>query len=158
MISRKAKYAFKALFVLAEGAGRDALSIEAVAGEAGIPRRFLEHILLDLKRGGLVLSRRGRSGGYSLARPPEAITLGAVLRTIDGPIAPLSCISRTAYRRCRDCSEESTCSVRRAFAQAYAATLKAMDETTLADGLAENRRKPSFPAASAATLEPISAL
>lgn len=157
MISQKAKYAFKALFVLAEAGPGRGLQIEAIADAAKVPRRFLEHILLDLKRGGLVVSRRGRSGGYALARETRDVTLGAVLRIIDGPIAPLSCISRTAYRRCRDCADEGACAVRRAFAQAYAATLTAMDGTTLADGLGRNPEE-AIPSAAVATLEPISAV
>jgi Rrf2 family protein len=133
MISQKAKYAFKALVYLAEQPGEESVQIESIAEAAGIPRKFLEHILLDLKRKGLVASRRGRAGGYVLIKRPADITIGAILRAIDGPIAPLPCISRTAYRRCSDCSDEKTCVVRRLFADTYAATLLLMDATTLAD-------------------------
>lgn len=132
MITQKAKYAFKALLYLATQPAGASLSIEAVARGADVPRRFLEHILLDLKKSGLVASRRGRVGGYSLVKPAEEMTIGAVLRAIDGPIAPLPCISRTAYRRCADCKDEKTCNVRRLFADTYSATLLLMDGTTLA--------------------------
>lgn len=132
MITQKAKYAFKALLYLATQPAGASLSIEAVARGADVPRRFLEHILLDLKKSGLVASRRGRVGGYSLVKPAEEMTIGAVLRAIDGPIAPLPCISRTAYRRCVDCKDEKTCNVRRLFADTYSATLLLMDGTTLA--------------------------
>jgi Rrf2 family protein len=132
MISQKAKYAFKALVHLAERPN-DSVQIETIAAEAGIPRKFLEHILLDLKRKGLVASRRGRAGGYALIKRPKDITIGAILRAIDGPIAPLPCISQTAYRRCEDCADEKTCVVRRLFADTYAATLLLMEGTTLAD-------------------------
>lgn len=136
MISQKAKYAFKALFHLAEQQPGAPVQIEDIATAAGVPRKFLEHILLDLKRKGIVASRRGRAGGYTLLKAPGEMTIGGILRAIDGPIAPLPCISRTAYRRCSDCSDEKTCVVRRLFADTYAATLLLMDGTTLADALA----------------------
>ncbi len=136
MISQKAKYAFKALFRLAEQHNGISLQIEEIASDAGVPRKFLEHILLDLKRKGIVESRRGRAGGYVLVTRPDELTIGAVLRAVDGPIAPLPCISRTAYRRCEDCRDEKTCVVRRLFADTYTATLLLMDGTTLADALA----------------------
>jgi Rrf2 family protein len=136
MISQKAKYAFKALFRLAEQPNRGSMQIEDIAATAGVPRRFLEHILLDLKKKGIVESRRGRTGGYVLVKDPSELTIGRVLRAVDGPIAPLPCISRTAYRRCEDCKDEKTCIVRRLFADTYAATLLLMDGTTLADALA----------------------
>lgn len=136
MISQKAKYAFKALFELAERGKGASLQIEDIAVGAGVPRKFLEHILLDLKKKGIVASRRGRAGGYALVTDPAELTIGAVLRAVDGPIAPLPCISRTAYRRCDDCRDERTCVVRRLFADTYTATLLLMDGTTLADALA----------------------
>jgi Rrf2 family protein len=136
MISQKAKYAFKALFHLAEQPWGTSLQIEEIARGAGVPRRFLEHILLDLKRKGLVASRRGRAGGYVLVTNPAETSIGDVLRAIDGPIAPLPCISRTAYRRCDDCADERTCTVRKLFADTYTATLLLMDGTTLAEALA----------------------
>lgn len=135
MISQKAKYAFKALFRLAEVPYGQALSIEEIARGDAIPQKFLEHILLDLKRKGLVASRRGRTGGYMLIKEPGEMTIGSVLRAIDGPIAPLPCISRTAYRRCPDCQDEKTCAVRRLFADSYSAMLLLWDGTTLAEVL-----------------------
>jgi len=132
MISQKAKYAFKALFYLAGQPAGVSVQIEEIAASEGIPRKFLEHILLDLKKKGIVSSRRGRAGGYYLVQTPAEMTIGAILRAIDGPIAPLPCISRTAYRRCEDCRDEGTCNVRRLFANAYTATLAVMDGTTLA--------------------------
>jgi Rrf2 family protein len=137
MISQKAKYAFKALAHLAAGTPGSSVQIEEIADKAAIPRKFLEHILLDLKRKGIVASRRGRAGGYVLIKRPDEITIGNILRAIDGPIAPLPCISRTAYRRCPDCRDEQTCVVRRLFADTYAATLLLVDGTTLAEALRE---------------------
>jgi Rrf2 family protein len=135
MISQRAKYAFKALAVLAERGRGESAQIESIAAAASVPRKFLEHILLDLKRKGIVASRRGRSGGYVLAQRPGDITIGNILRAVDGPIAPLPCISRTAYRRCADCKDEKSCVVRRLFADTYAATLLLMEGTTLAEAL-----------------------
>ena len=137
MITQKAKYGFKALLFLAAQPPGTSLPIEAVARGADVPRKFLEHILLDLKKSGLVVSRRGRIGGYSLAKSPDEMTIGGVLRAIDGPIAPLPCISRTAYRRCVDCKDEKTCNVRRLFADTYSATLALMEGTTLSAALRE---------------------
>lgn len=136
MITQKAKYAFKALFHLAEQPEGTSVQIEEIARAADVPRKFLEHILLELKKKGIVASRRGRSGGYVLIKKPGEMTIGNVLRAVDGPIAPLPCISRTAYRRCTDCKDEKTCVVRRLFADTYSATLLLMDGTTLADALA----------------------
>jgi Rrf2 family protein len=133
MISQKAKYAVKALFRLAELPAGATLPIGQIAKSAGIPRKFLEHILLDLKRSGIVASRRGRCGGYVLIKPATEISIGHMLRAIDGPIAPLPCVSRTAYRRCADCADEKTCVVRRLFADTYAAMLLLMEATTLTD-------------------------
>jgi Rrf2 family protein len=135
VITQKAKYAFKALFHLAAQPTGTSMSIEAVAKGAGVPRKFLEHILLDLKKKGIVSSRRGRVGGYTLIKGPDEMTIGSILRAIDGPTAPLPCISRTAYRRCTDCKDENTCVVRRLFADTYSATLLLMDGTTLAEAL-----------------------
>ena len=135
MISQKAKYAFKALIHLARQPKGATVQIDGIAREAGVPRKFLEHILLELKHSGLIASRRGRAGGYVLIKQPGEITLGQVLRAIDGPIAPLSCISRTAYQPCADCPDEESCGVRRMFAAPYAAQLLLFDATTLADAL-----------------------
>ncbi len=135
MISQKAKYAFKALIHLARQPMGATVQIDEIAREAGVPRKFLEHILLDLKRRGLIVSRRGRAGGYAMLKSPAEITLGQVLRAIDGPIAPLSCISRTAYQPCADCADEKSCAVRRIFADTYAAQILLFDATTLADAL-----------------------
>jgi Rrf2 family protein len=148
VISQKAKYALKALVVLArEGAGAS-LQTGQIAVAAGIPRKFLEQILLELKVAGLVMSRRGRTGGYALMTAPESITVSRVLRVVDGPIAPLPCISRTAYRRCPDCPSESECAVRRMFAASYAATLKTLEGTTLASALDVSALDESEPSAS----------
>lgn len=136
MISQRAKYALRALVSLSRNGGSgEPQMIAEIARTQAIPKKFLEQILLDLKRSGLVESRRGRLGGYVLARPPERITFGEVLRLIDGPIAMLPCLSRTAYARCRDCADESTCEIRRVFARVAAASRDVLDRTSLADAV-----------------------
>lgn len=132
MISQKAKYALRALLVLAD-LRPDSISIAEISERHRIPRKFLEQIMLDLKHAGLVQSRRGVAGGYSLLKPADTITFGQVLRLIDGPIAPLPCLSRMAYRPCQDCHDEATCRVRRVFAQVANSARAILDQTTLAD-------------------------
>lgn len=134
MISQKAKYALRALVALCR-VWPETLMIADIARDQAIPKKFLEQILLDLKRDGLVMSRRGRTGGYALLRSPDRITFGEVMRLIDGPIAPLPCLSMIAYRRCEDCREEDSCEIRRVFARVAIATREVLDTTTLADAI-----------------------
>jgi Rrf2 family protein len=141
MISQRARYAFKALIVLAR-AGSAGMQIRDIALKEQIPRKFLEQILLSLKAGGLIISRRGREGGYALLKNPENISLGSVLRMIDGPIAPLPCLSRTAYRKCDDCQSEELCAVRAGFAEAYDASLRVLEATTIAQAIKASDSKP----------------
>ncbi len=118
MITQKMKYALKALTVLADERAGDgaALRIEEIAQRSGTPKRFLEHILLEIRNAGFIASVRGRNGGYLLIKEPSAIPLSELLRMIDGPIAPLPCLSRRAYQRCEDCEDETTCRIRKGFA------------------------------------------
>lgn len=135
MISLKTKYAIKALITLAEekARGGSSLTIEEIADRGGTPKRFLEHILLEIKRGGLIGSRRGRVGGYVLIKPPESISVGAILRLIDGPMAPLPCLSRGAYQPCADCKDEEACRIRAVFGSVFANYLLLIESLTLAD-------------------------
>jgi Rrf2 family protein len=137
MLSQKAKYALRALVALAEAGEGRSLHIAEIAERQRLPRKFLEQIMLDLKHHGVVHSRRGRHGGCALLRPPEAITFGEVIRIIDGPIAPLPCLSRSAYRRCADCPDEGRCAIRRVLALSHEATVNVLDSMSLADALAE---------------------
>ena len=136
MISQKAKYALRALVVLARADAEKSLFISDIAEEQNIPKKFLEQILLDLKHQGIVMSRRGKMGGYLLLKPAEEITFGEVLRLIDGPIAPLPCLSKIAYRRCEDCQSEATCEIRHVFSEVANVTRGVLDKTTIADCLA----------------------
>ncbi|HUH77793.1 MAG TPA: Rrf2 family transcriptional regulator [Devosia sp.] len=135
MISQKAKYALRALVSLARAGRGESRMIGQISLEQSIPKKFLEQILLELKRAGYVASRRGRSGGYELLKEPEQITYGEVLRLIDGPIAPLPCLSKTAYRKCVDCQDEGSCEIRHVFERVTLATRAVLDETSLADSL-----------------------
>lgn len=133
MISHKAKYALRALVALARKG--DAMMIGEIASKERIPRKFLEQILLELKRHGIVLSRRGKLGGYALLMPADQITFGHVLRILDGPLAPLPCLSRIAYRRCGDCRTEEECEIRRVFAKVASSARDVLDRTTIADAI-----------------------
>ncbi|HEX5078872.1 MAG TPA: Rrf2 family transcriptional regulator [Geminicoccaceae bacterium] len=144
MLSQKAKYALRALLVLAEEGDKPVL-ISDIAERHNLPKKFLEQILLDLKHHGLVQSRRGRSGGYALLKPASEISFGQVVRIIDGPLAPLPCLSVMAYRRCEDCIDEATCAIRRVFALTHQVTATVLDRTTLADAIKGGAARPSLP-------------
>lgn len=138
MITQKMKYALKALLVLADEAATpalEALTIEAIAKRSDAPKRFLEHILLELRNAGIIASTRGRSGGYQLIKPPGEVSISELLRLIDGPIAPLACLSRRAYQRCDDCTDEETCRIRKVFADVFWSYLLIIESLTLADML-----------------------
>ncbi len=135
MISQKTKYALKAMSALAAqfGNGAAPLRIEEIAKRSQAPKRFLEHILLELKAAGMIVSKRGRDGGYALVREPRSIGISEILRLIDGPIAPVACLSRSAYQRCDDCKSEETCMIRSVFGDVFAAYLLLIESITLYD-------------------------
>jgi len=133
VISQKSKYALKALIVLAEEYGKGPILIADIAEREHIPRSFLELILLELKNHRFLDSRKGRGGGYFLAKPPAMISAGQVLRAIEGPLAPLPCASKTAYRKCEECHDERTCAVRLMMCDVREATASILDSTSLAD-------------------------
>jgi Rrf2 family protein len=135
MISNKAKYAFRALLAIAAAPAGEALTSAEIAKRHSIPHKFLEQILLDLKKAGILESRRGKSGGYVMLRPADTISFGEVLRLFEGPLAPLPCLSRQSYRRCEDCASEARCEIRREFARAYDASRQVLDSRTIADAL-----------------------
>lgn len=135
MITQKMKYALKALIALGDEKARtaQALTIEEIARRSGTPKRFLEHILLEIRNAGIVSSTRGRAGGYVLIKDPGQVSIPDLLRLIDGPIAPLPCLSRKAYQRCDDCADEATCRIRQAFADLFWSYLLMIESMTLAD-------------------------
>lgn len=132
MLSKKSKYAIKALLALAEHGTDEPMRIADLARQESLPQKFLELILLDLRNAGVVQSRKGKGGGYLLARAPERILLGQVVRLFDGPLAPVPCASQTAYVPCADCADEATCGVRLAMKEVRDATARILDQTSLA--------------------------
>ena len=146
MLSRKTKYGLKALLALAQNEGRGPVRVSDLASRDAIPKKFLEAILLELKRHGVVHSKKGQGGGYFLGRRAADITFGEVIRVLDGPLAPVACVSETAYMKCRDCVDEPTCGVRVAMKEVRDATARILDWATLADvnrQVARNRRRSS---------------
>lgn len=135
MLSQKARYALRALVELARTDGALATSGE-LATRADAPRKFLEAILLELARNKVVVSRRGKFGGYSLARPAEEISFAEVIRILDGPLALAPCVSRTAFRKCEDCPDLATCSLREALLRARDATADVLEGYSLAEAAA----------------------
>src|SRR5262245_36694392 len=109
MLTAKTKYALKALSYLAQAEPGTPVLIADIAEQEELPKKFLELILRELKQHGVVDSRKGRGGGYTLRRRPQDITLASIIRILDGPIAPLPCLSQTAYRKCDECRDERTC-------------------------------------------------
>lgn len=135
MLSQKARYALRALFALAKTRSQDPVMIAEIAEQAHVPRKFLEQILLELKKRGLVHSTRGKHGGYRLGRPADDISFAEVIRVIDGPLALAPCASKTAYRRCDDCTDEKTCAIRKVLLEVRNATSDILEHSTLADAL-----------------------
>ncbi|MEZ0486074.1 RrF2 family transcriptional regulator [Fibrella aquatica] len=131
MISKKAKYAIKALKTLTELYGEGPVLISQIAARESIPQKFLEAILLELRNQGMLQSQKGKGGGYLLRVDPERITLAQVIRVIDGPIAPTPCVSLNFYVRCDDCEDEETCAIRPIMLQVRDANLAVYETTTL---------------------------
>lgn len=136
MLTRKGKYGLKALVHLAGMPPGQSAAIAEIASSNNIPKKFLDTILNELRAAGFVSSRKGRSGGYVLARPPENIQIGHVVRVLDGPLAPFPCASRTQYVPCEDC-DVATCQVRHTMLDVRNAIAEVLDRTSLA----EMRRK-----------------
>lgn len=132
MLPMKARYAVKALVHIARAGGGPCLAGEIAEAEQ-IPRKYLESILVELRNLGILSARRGRGGGYALLRPAAEIVLGDAIRAVSGPLAPVACLSKTAYQRCDDCVDEAACAVRLLLQQVHAAQLRIVDGTTLAD-------------------------
>jgi Rrf2 family protein len=132
MLTVKAKYALRAMLDLAAAEPGRPVFIADIAARQDIPRRFLENILIELKKSGLVASTRGKHGGYALARAPDAISFAEIIRISDGPLALAPCASKTAYRRCDDCRDEATCVVRRVLLEVREATAAILERTSLA--------------------------
>jgi Rrf2 family protein len=133
VLSQKTRYALKALLELTELPPGATLSSAEIAGRRNIPVKFLETILAELKRDGLVRGQRGRGGGYQLAKSAEVISFGAVVRLMEGPLALLPCVSQTQYHRCEDCTDDRTCELRIVFREVRESSAAILDGRTLAD-------------------------
>lgn len=132
-LSKKCKYALQALYGLTAEYGHPPVQASTLSEHHRIPRKFLEVILWELKQRGLVESKKGRHGGYWLVKPPDTITIGSVIRMIDGPLAPLPCASETAYRRCDECTDVQKCGTRIVMREIRDAMAAILDHKTLAD-------------------------
>jgi len=133
MLSKKTKYAIKALTLLARNGDDNPMHIAEIATQESIPKKYLESILVELRKAGLLYSRKGSGGGYVLGRKPGDISLVQVLRVTDGPIAMVSCASLNYYHKCEECLDEASCSIRNTFVTVRAANVKILSETSIAD-------------------------
>jgi Rrf2 family protein len=133
MLSKKTRYAMLALTRLAREVGNGAILISDIAQSENIPQRYLEAILLDLKKLGMLGSKLGKSGGYYLIRKPEEINLSEVVRYFEGPIALVPCVSEKAYEACEFCKDETTCNLRRIFKDIRDYTYYKLQQTNLQD-------------------------
>ncbi len=131
MISKKTKYGLQALLALARAHGRGPILIAELAEQGRIPKKFLELILLQLKHAGLLGSRKGKGGGYFLAKAPSEITMGRAIRLLEGPLAPVPCASETAYQKCEECEDETSCGIRLVMKEVRNAIADILDHTTL---------------------------
>jgi Rrf2 family protein len=131
-LSSRGEYALRALVVLGMNYGPSVVRISTICEQQNIPQRFLEQILNDLKELGIVESKRGLAGGYRLRRPPEQISMAEVIRYVEGPLAPVSCVSQTSYARC-SCPDESKCGIRSIMKEVRDSIAKILEKVSIAD-------------------------
>jgi len=136
----KAKYGLRAVAALAKDYGGGPVLIADLAASEAIPRKFLEIILLELKRKEILQSKKGKGGGYHLKRPPATISVGEIIRALDGSLALLPCVSQSAYRRCEECVDELTCGIHHVMKDVRDATSTILDGTTLEELVARGNR------------------
>lgn len=132
MLTRKSKYGLKALLAMADAPGGRPVLIAELAERHRLPKKFLEAILLELKRHGVLQSKKGKGGGYFLNRSPSEVTIGQIIRVLDGPLALIPCASQTAYMKCEECVDVETCGVRLVMRAVRDATSDILDHTSLA--------------------------
>lgn len=133
MLTKKGKYGLKAMMHLAGRAPGEPSLVSDIADANNIPKKFLDTILGELRNAGFVNSKKGKGGGYTLARAAHLIRVGHIIRVLDGPLAPIQCASKTAYRRCDDCQDEEHCGVRLIMLEAREALAAVLDNRTLAE-------------------------
>ena len=133
LISKKTKYALQALVHLAEQPSGQPVLISELARAERIPKKFLEFILLSLRKGGVLQSKIGKGGGYFLSFPPAKLSIGMVVRILEGDLAPVQCLSQTNYAACDECDDEATCGIRLVMIDVNKALSEVLDGLTLAD-------------------------
>ncbi|MET3731556.1 RrF2 family transcriptional regulator [Moheibacter stercoris] len=133
MLSKKTKYGLKAMAYLARKMDGNPILISEISAQERIPLKFLEGILLDLKKNGLLESKKGKGGGYFLNKPANDITIASIIRVLDGPIALLPCVSLNYYQKCEDCIDEESCSLNRVMVKVRDKTLKVLESQSLSD-------------------------
>src|SRR5690606_42023270 len=133
MLTKKTKYGLKAMAYLARNSHGRPVLISDIASQEKIPLKFLEGILLDLKKNGLISSKKGKGGGYLLEIPAKNIPIASIIRVLDGPIALLPCVSLNYYKKCDDCMDEVSCSLNRVMVQVRDKTLKVLESQSLED-------------------------
>jgi len=143
MLTNKGKYGLKAMMHLAGMPPGQPALVADIASANAMPKKFLDAILGELRTAGFVHSKKGRGGGYVLARPAAEIMVGQIVRALDGPLAPIGCASRAFYRRCEDCAPDKPCGVRRVMVQVRDAIAAVLDARSLAQmhALAENEEE-----------------
>nr|WP_294895452.1 Rrf2 family transcriptional regulator [uncultured Pedobacter sp.] len=133
MLTKKTKYAIKALIALARSKDNKPMLIAEIATQEGLPKRFLESILLDLKRSKILNSKMGSGGGYFLMQPSSEIKVLEIIRILDGPIALLPCVSLNFYQRCEECKDEVTCSIRKMMQEVRDASINILGNSSILD-------------------------
>ncbi|MDP9085445.1 MAG: Rrf2 family transcriptional regulator [Pseudomonadota bacterium] len=143
MISQKTRYALRALLFLAEERSGAPVQLARIASSQNVPPKYLELIMLDLKKAKLVTSLRGPKGGYALTRPAPDISFGDIVRAMEGPIALIPCASVNFYAPCGDCHDEATCAIRRAFSELRDRSTEILDGISLAEAAVWEERLPA---------------
>ncbi|MFC3691759.1 RrF2 family transcriptional regulator [Chenggangzhangella methanolivorans] len=133
MLTKKAKYGLKAMAHLAKLPQGSPAFVADIASAIGAPKKFLDAILGELRNAGMLWSKKGKTGGYMLARRPEEIAVGAILRVLDGPLAPIACASKSAFSACQDCEDQETCEVRLVMLEVREAIADVLDRASLAE-------------------------
>ena len=133
MLSKKTKYGLKALTYIARSEDELPVQVGEIAKSEHIPHKFLESILLTLRKAGFLGSKKGKHGGYYLRKPPSEIIMADVMRVLEGPIAMVPCVSLNFYEKCDDCPDEGQCTVNKLMIQVRDSTLKVLRHTTLKD-------------------------
>tara|TARA_B100000809_G_scaffold247024_1_gene275600 strand:- start:5458 stop:5868 length:411 start_codon:yes stop_codon:yes gene_type:complete len=133
MLSRKTKYGLKALTFIARQEDREPVQIATIAESENISKKYLESILLTLKKNGVLGSKKGKGGGYYLLKEPKDVAMSGIMRVLEGPIAMIPCVSLNFYEKCDDCPDENACSVHRLMIEVRDSSLNIFNNTTLAD-------------------------